>query len=179
MTDEKTHADKDAQFLSLLMSHQKRIFGYIQMLVPISSDADDIMQETVTYMWRNFDKFEPGTNFAAWGTQIARFRVLKYRQQKHNGHVIFDDELFQEILNHHEASLERIDDRLDAIEECLKKLNDRDLELVRLRYGQDITTKELAQRIGRPVQGLYKTLSRIHCALSNCVLRVLASRGAT
>ncbi len=45
-------------FLSLLMANQRRINSYILSVVPNFSDADDIMQETISVMWRKFDRFE-------------------------------------------------------------------------------------------------------------------------
>lgn len=66
MTD-KDKTLQDDRFLRLLLKSQSSIYAFILVLVHDQNDADDIMQETVTLMWRKFSTFEPGTNFTAWG----------------------------------------------------------------------------------------------------------------
>jgi len=49
---EKSNKD---DFISLFLSNQRRIFTFILMFVPNRSDAEDLMQETASWMWKNFD----------------------------------------------------------------------------------------------------------------------------
>ncbi|MCK4629078.1 MAG: hypothetical protein KAT56_08735, partial [Sedimentisphaerales bacterium] len=67
MSDKQPDISNTERFLKLLMANDKRIYAFILTLVPGRIDADDLMQETVTIMWRKFDDFEPGRDFVAWG----------------------------------------------------------------------------------------------------------------
>lgn len=47
------------------------------------SDADDCVQEAAMTAWSQRDRFEPGTNFGAWMSQIVRFTALNMRRRRH------------------------------------------------------------------------------------------------
>ena len=174
LTDLGNGTHRDERFLGLFMANQKRIFGFIAMLVPCATDADDIMQETATIMWRKFDDFKGG-DFAAWGMKIARFRVLKFHEQRRDRCLQFSKKTIEEISKYSGDILDQLDDRMRALQGCLGKLDEKDRELVRLRYEQDFTLKSIAENVGRSVDGIYKTMSRIHYALGQCVKRTIAA----
>jgi RNA polymerase sigma-70 factor (ECF subfamily) len=76
--DSSGEAAKTEAFFRLFMENQKRIYTYVLMLVPNNSDADDIMQDTATALWQQFERFEPGTNFAPWAVRVAHYPVLQF-----------------------------------------------------------------------------------------------------
>ena len=162
-------------FLGLFIAHQREIFAFILMMVPNAADAEDLLQETATIMWRKFEKFEQGTNFSRWGISIARNRILKFWEKKRNSWLKFDTELTEWILPQAESAFGRMEDRVHALRQCLGKLNEKDRELVKLRYDRKITTKDLAKELGRSAYGLYKTLARIHHVLEKCVQKTLVA----
>ena len=69
------------QFIRLMTRHERLVYGYILSLVPNWADADEILQETNIRLWEEFEKFETGTNFAAWAVRVAHFQVLTWRGQ--------------------------------------------------------------------------------------------------
>ncbi len=156
------------EFFRLLMNSQKIIYAYILSMVHNCPDADDIMQETMTLMWERFDEFRPGTNFGGWGIKIARFKVLKYYRSKKREEV-FDEALLNEISDCYHRKMDEMKVRVSALQECLKKLNPRDKKLVEIRYEQNMKITDLAEKIDRPVQGIYKAMARIHAVLHRCV----------
>ena len=160
-------------FLKLFLENHQRIYGFILTLVPAWSDADDIMQETTSTMWQKFSGFHIGTSFSSWGMKIAQFKVLEFRRQKRY-EPAFDDSVIEAIINRSEALNDQFENRLRALEKCLDALPERDRRLLRMRYEQNITIKEIAKRLERPFHGLYKVMSRIHSVLTLCVRRKLA-----
>ncbi len=174
MTSKKSKPDEN--FLALLMANQKRIFGFIQSLIPSDSDADDLFQETVMYMWRNFDKYRSGSNFSAWGIQVARYRIMKFRENNKKSCLHFNDELFNRILEYTEKqSPDMVTEQLKILDGCIDKLKETDKQIIRMRYSRDMTTQSLANTFGRTIQGLYKTIARIHLVLVECVKRSIAA----
>lgn len=161
---------KSAAFFKLFMAEQKAIYAYILSMVHNVPDADDILQETATLMWEKFDEFEAGTNFGAWGTTISRYKILDYyRNRKSKTSENFDDELANAISECAQKKLCQMSDRMSALQECLKKLSEQDRKLLQIRYEQNLKISDIAQRISRPVQGLYKAMARIHSVLHRCV----------
>lgn len=160
-------------FLGLLLSSQRRIHGFILTLVPNRHDSEDLLQSTIMAMWQKFDQFEPGTDFVAWSLAVARLEVLRYRQNFARSKMLFSDELLEQIADETKQSLDNLDEWNAALADCVNRLSVRDRDLIRLKYDKDLTVKAVAQRVGRPVQGMYKAMARIHASLSVCAKRKL------
>ena len=64
-------ADSELQFVTLLTSHQGRLFAYVLSLVGDADQARDVMQETNAVLWQKSADFEIGTNFSAWMIKTA------------------------------------------------------------------------------------------------------------
>ena len=164
------------RFLKLFLAHQKLIYTSILVLVPNDADADDLLQETASVMWRKFDEFEEGSNFAAWAVSIARYQVLNFRKKRRGKEIQLSDNILELIAEQVLPKLNSyLDTRLSALEVCLNKLAERDRTLIQMRYEKDITIKEISKRAKRPIHGLYKAMSRIHNALLQCVRLRLAA----
>ena len=170
------NSNKD-DFLNLFLSSQRRIFTFILMCVPNRSDAEDLMQETASWMWKHFDEYTPGTNFGAWGITVARFKVLKLNRQRSHSRVKFGGDLIGLIDAKAETVLEETDHKIHALRKCLSGMNDRDRRLIYLRYEKGLTPQNLAALAERPVHGLYKTLARIHKMLLRCIRQTLIMEG--
>ena len=125
-------------------------------------------------MWRKYASYEPGTDFVAWAFAIARFEVLRHRQRPARARLLFNDELLDELAQSSATTVSRYDAWQDALSNCLGKLKPREMELIKLRYQGGLTIKAVAQQIGRPVQGMYKAMARIHVLLSECTKRRLS-----
>src|SRR5262245_8265994 len=84
--------DREEQFLQLFLANERRIYAFILALVPVWSDADDLLQETSAVLWRKLDEFQPGSDFVAWALKIARFEVLNYRKRQSRDRGLFSDQ---------------------------------------------------------------------------------------
>ena len=57
--DEPPTTDRTAEFVGLLLQHQRRIHGYIATMLTNWADADEVLQETSIVLWQKFDEFQP------------------------------------------------------------------------------------------------------------------------
>ena len=167
-------ASRTQAFLRLYQANERRIYGFILALVPDWSQAEDLLQETTTVMWSKFDQFELGTDFAAWAMCIARYQIMNDRKKKRRQRVRFSDEVLEAIDACVSEATAQLDVRREALRACLKKLPQRDRELIHLRYEYEATTKSVAERVGRGLDAIYKALNRIHVQLFYCIRRTLA-----
>jgi len=174
-TDCPGDMSRGREFLRLYQANERRIFGFILALVPQWSEAEDLLQETTMTLWSKFGTFAPGTAFAAWARCVARYRVMNHRKKKRHQHVQFSDEVLEVLDERVRSTAAELDMFRDALGRCLRKLPERDRELVHLRYEYDATTKSVAQRLGRSVDAVYKALNRIHVQLLYCIRRTLAA----
>lgn len=173
-SSEKSSKD---DFIRLFLSNQRRIFTFILMFVPNRSDAEDLMQETASWMWKNFDIYKPGTNFGAWGVQVARYKILKLHSRNKHSRVKFESDLVDLIDARSEKILDEISLKINALRKCLSGMDEQSRRLLYLRYEEGLAPQRLAQLINRPVQGLYKTMARIHKMLLRCVRQKLLAEG--
>ncbi len=164
-------------FLSLLMANQRRINSYILSVVPNFSDADDIMQETTSVMWKKFDGFEVGTDFAAWGLKVAYYCILDFRKKKGKDRLVFSENIFQQISETAKEKQDKTDDRIGHLRQCIEKLKSGDQRLLKARYELNYNANNLAVQLDRSIQYVYKHLARIHHTLNLCVKRALREEG--
>jgi RNA polymerase sigma-70 factor (ECF subfamily) len=168
--------DRTEEFVRLLALHQRRVYSFILTLLPNRSDAEDVLQETSTILWRNFADFQQGTNFAAWACEIARRQVLAFHRRRR--HVLpMGAELVEVVAQEANARADELEERYLALEKCLEKLTPRDRDLIRRRYREGASVADVATAVERPVGGLYKAYQRIRAALLDCVDRTLAAEG--
>lgn len=163
-----------SDFVKLYSAYEARLRGYVQSLVHRWSDADDVMQRSNLVLWKKFAQYQPGSNFFAWACQIVRLEVLKFRESAARDKMVFA-EAFLDAID--KQTIHRSDDlqtRIDYLEQCVSKLSPEHQELLRLSYDEERTVVSIAEHLNRKVDGVYKTLSRIHLALYACVNRRLA-----
>ena len=165
---------KAKKFMDLMVPNQKRIFGYILLMVPQHADAEDILQETMAIMWEKFEQYEPGTDFAAWGTTIAKYRIYNFRK-KHK--PLLQNEVIELIKVEASNFFDSIDEHLSTLKKCISELSHRDKKLLKMRYESDFTFEKIASRIDFTASGVYRALSRIHCKLVECLRRHRVKEG--
>lgn len=175
LSNNKLDGSVNEQFASLLLAHEKHIYGFILALVPNLSDADDILQDTVLTMCRKFDQFSVDRSFLAWSIGIARHIIINFRRKQRRRRAILDNQALEILSSRYVRILTSLTDRAKALESCLTKLSEKDSRLIMMRYERGNNIKNIAKEIGRPVQGLYKTFARIHNVLRICVIRTLAA----
>ncbi len=172
------HSTIDVEdFVRLLMANERRIFAYVLALLPNLADAEDVLQETSIVLWRKFPEYQPGSDFASWAFCIAHNMVRNKLAKQHRCRVRFDEDLLAAVASDAEQMRDELDIGRSVLGDCVDELSVGDRELLDLRYATGATIKSVAAAVGRSVEGMYKTMRRIHDALHDCVHRRLESEG--
>jgi RNA polymerase sigma-70 factor (ECF subfamily) len=169
-------ASREDEFIELLTSHKHQIFNFIFCILHSLSDAEDIFQQTSIALWENFDQFESNSDFAAWAKKVARYRTLNFLRSKRRERLYFSEDVISQLAECPFEPNDVQDKRLRALSECRQKLSGSDDALVSMCYRGD-AIRDVADRIGRPVQAVYKSLGRIRRMLFDCIERTLAREG--
>ncbi|MBW3543082.1 MAG: sigma-70 family RNA polymerase sigma factor [Planctomycetes bacterium] len=167
-----------AEFVQEFTRQQRKLFLYILSQIPSPIEAEEILQETNLVIWRKCREFEPGTNFAAWSTRIARLEVLKYLDRRQRDRARFSPALVELLAEEVLEDEPRLEERRKALAYCLQKLKARDCELIERRYAPGASGTSLAETLGRPANSIYQSLSRIRRTLMDCINRRLAEAQA-
>jgi RNA polymerase sigma-70 factor (ECF subfamily) len=175
--DQPRERDRTKEFVGLFAVHAQRLYAVIYALLPHAADADDVFQETSKLLWERFHEFTPGSNFFAWACRVAQYQVMASRQRQRRSRVQFSDEFLAAVAEQagNDGSLLAAQQRLLA--DCLQKLKARDRDLVHARYQPGITIADLAARLDRSLDAVYKALQRAHQQLLACVERNLVREG--
>lgn len=167
-------------YLRLLTQHDRWLATFVYSLVNDRADADEILQDCKVAMWKQFSKFEPGTNFRAWARKFATHHVLNYRRsEKRRPETVVDDEFIQAVAGEIDRRASVLDGRADALQTCLRKLPEAHRKIIVWRYYEDCGVEEIAEKSERSAEAVYRLLSRIRTVLNECVSRQLASMQTT
>ena len=167
-----------AEFLRLLLKHERGLMVYIRAMLPSHGDAADVMQETTVTLWEKFGEFEAGTDFRAWAFRTAYWKVREARQKAARSKLIFDDEVVAAVAGTAERMTGEGDTRHRALAICLDKLNERDRKMVMARYEEDGGIDWAAQSSGRTTQAVYRALGRVKALLRDCVRQQMEHGGS-
>jgi len=167
------------QYLLLLNEHESSLAAYVHTLVNDRLDAEDILQACRVTMWKQFDRFEPGTNFLAWARKIALHQVLNHRRTaRRKPRYSMDPELIETIASEIDREDHRLDERSDALRKCIRKLPEAHRKTILLRYFEGCEISEIAERTERTESAVYRLLSRIRNALGECVSQTVSTRSS-
>lgn len=166
------NSDK-TKFIELYSKEQKSIFLYILSMVHHRSDAEDLMQQTASEMWRMFDRFEEGSNFVAWGIAIAKYRILSYRKNQAKNRLFLSPEVYDQVFEEFKLISETSNKRVNALQGCLKKLNQRHNKMLRMHYNDGLSYRQIAEHFELSTSSVYKLMSKIYMSLRVCIKRTL------
>ena len=161
--------EKYKHFLPLILEYKERMQGYILMLVPRPSVAEDIMQETILVMWEKFHTFEAGTNFYAWAKCIALNKVREHHRKVQKVPVLFFDDEVMDKLNTEEEREPEKRVIIEKLESCLKTLSKVESKLIQLRFIDKIAIKDIALSWGKTSGFIYREMSKILYRLRECI----------
>ena len=171
------HSDPGERFSRHLATHQRKIYAFVYSLVRDRHARDDVMQEVNSVLWRRFGEFQEGTSFSAWAYKTARLQVLTWRKQEKRQSILLGEEEFGVLMDTAATLAESQDERIDALESCLGKLNSEQRDLLRNRYHFGYSVVEVAEQRNRARRTVYKTLGKIHDVLLNCIRSTMKEPG--
>lgn len=164
-------------FVELLTPDYYKIHSFILSLVPNRTDAEDILQASITYMWEHFNDFKQGTSFLSWAFTISKFQVLTHRKKKQRSIVHFSEEALELIESENRKMSHEIDIRLEMLNKCMKKLHHKDQTFIKERFEKKKSVLSLAKEFEMSVNVAYKRLAHIKTILLICIHKAMDSRG--
>ena len=162
-----------SEISALLMRHRTQLLGFILASVRDYHDAEDILQEVCLVACRRAREFRPGSSFPAWVRAIAARIMLSFHRRK--GRRLTVDPRVIEGLERGAEQRERehrvVTERLRAMNQCLEKLAPGVRRLLDFRYRDGLSIEAIAERAGRGVAAVYKSLLRTRLSLRECIER--------
>jgi len=141
-----------ARFVEVYERYVDRIYAFVSRRTENRAAAEDVTSAVFEQALRTIGRFEwRGIPLSAWLFRIASNALADYwRDRAHDGHTV---EL-PEVLDAHEAG--EIDRRIALYQE-LERLPDLQQQVIRLRFVQEKSIREVAAALGRS-EGAVKQL---------------------
>ncbi|MFT5905068.1 MAG: RNA polymerase sigma-70 factor (ECF subfamily) [Cryomorphaceae bacterium] len=165
---------KEEQFVRLFVRHERELRGFAMTLFPSLADAEDVVQDACVAMWQKIDDLEGEEVFRAWAYSFVRFTALNKIRKRNRNPLVFSEELVEILASECEAEADHAKVESDALITCLEKLPKNQRDIVQRYYiSADEDMAEIANKLQRNIEGLYKILQRARAALRLCIERQL------
>lgn len=165
------------RFIRLWTAHQPSVANYVHALVRDRSAAEDLLQETALLAFRKFAEYDGQRPFVAWALGIARFKVMGLRRDAARNRLVFDDEALETFTDAWAQQSQGRSERVETLEDCIGQLASHAQVVVKLRYFEDRTAEQIAEKLGANGGSIRVTLQRIRTQLRECIERKMRLEG--
>lgn len=153
-------ANGDADAARALVERYRRpLAAVLHRALGSPADVDDVFQETWIRVVRSAHRYDPEQRFSNWLFAIA-WNLVKDRWARRVEHEEVDANTPSREATAEETLLE--EERTRRVRELVARLPERMSQAILLRYFDELSEKEVAERLGVPV-GTVK--SRLHHGL--------------
>jgi RNA polymerase sigma factor (sigma-70 family) len=131
----------------------QRVYAYVAYRIGDGPDAEDVTSEAFARAVRYRDSYDPSRGAPiAWVLGIARRCIEDFlRERRHEGEV-------PDLAAHADVAEETVT-RI-ALWQAAGRLGDRDRELIALRYGADLTARQIARQLAMRTNAVEVALHR-------------------
>lgn len=155
-------------FQSEALCHKNALNTYALRLTHNEKDAEDLVQDTLMRAFRNFDKYEPGTNCRAWLCRIMTNEfITQYRHsQRERSHLDKHEPLDENIPDATSNDFVESDyniessDFSDEVSSALAYVPDDFRAIVIMADLQDESYREISEKLEIPIGTVMSRLFR-------------------
>jgi RNA polymerase sigma-70 factor (ECF subfamily) len=174
-TPRSTRADEDHRLVAtaisgcqhayaqLLARYRPAIFQLMLQRVKNPEDAQDLTMEAFEKAFRRLHYFTPTHAFSTWLFRIALNNLIDFTRRKHPAVVRFGDAsdsgpgFSSDWLYNRRSDMPTPEEalmreqRIGLIQHLLDRLDERYRRMIELRYYEDMSYEEIAQRLDLPI----------------------------
>jgi RNA polymerase sigma-70 factor (ECF subfamily) len=166
------------EFVRTLLAERGTLLGYIHALVRDRHLAEDVFQSVMVAAISKRDAIQDRQHLLKWLRTAARFEALSQLRKTGDQPPGLDDSVLNQLESHwarHDAHAGSV--KADALRHCVNRLAPHARDLLRLRYDEGFSGERLAALVGKSLNTVYVTLTRIHRTLADCVRAQLQREG--
>lgn len=139
--DESALADAYAVYAPAVLAYLRRYVG--------PDEAEDVAQRTFLDVWRHADRYRPEQRFSSWLFTLAHHRAVDALRARR--HTVVDVDTLRDLVG--EDGRETAERHAEAadLHAALDELPLEQREVLLLAYVEDLTQREIAERLGVPL----------------------------
>lgn len=148
--EERALEDAYAAYAPTVLSYVSRYVG--------RDEAEDVLQRTFFDAWRHAGRYDPAQRFTGWLFTIAHRRAIDALRRRR--HQVVDVESLRELTGEDGRELvERFADAAD-VRAAVAQLPDHERVVVEMTYFEDLSQREIAERLDVPLGTVKARASR-------------------
>lgn len=133
------------------------VLSYVSRYVG-RDEAEDVVQRTFLDAWRNAGRYDPGQRFTGWLFTIAHRRAIDTLRARR--HQVVDVESLRELSGEDGRDVvNRFADAAD-VRAAVAQLPEHERVVVEMTYFEDLSQREIAERLDVPVGTVKARASR-------------------
>ncbi len=156
-----------------LLARRIALTGFLRSFVRERATAEDLFQDLAVRAVAEAGDFNDAEHLGRWARKAGKHRAIDHLRRAENRRRVFDADVIDLLASEADEVASSMDDRdrarSEALEECIEKLAPQSREVIRLRYGQELSGQEVAHRLGRKDDTVYKMLARSYAQLRHCI----------
>ena len=169
-------AGRASAYEELLQHYRTAVFHLVLRIVPQADDAEDVTMETFGKAFRHLGRYSPQFAFSTWLFRIATNNCIDFVRRKKlatlslqaPAHLSEDGEctleLCDEAPNPQDAFIRQ--QRCERVRAVVMRLPVKYLDLVRLRYFEELSLAEVATELQWPLGTVKAHLNRARALLA-------------
>ena len=155
-------------FLKLFLQAQPSLRAYLFTMLRQSDAVEDVFQEVALVLWERFADYKEEHPFTHWALGIARNHAARWRREQGRRRVWLTPEAEEGLALASENLEDELYERRRALDVCLEKLGARARELIKLRYEQEHSLEQMAEKTRMTQNAVNKALGKIRRFLTEC-----------
>ncbi|WP_437223207.1 sigma-70 family RNA polymerase sigma factor [Planctomicrobium sp. SH661] len=169
--------DRHQELARLWTRHLPVVETFVASLCLRPGEVEELLQETVTQLFQQIDRFDFSRPFLPWAMGVARYVVLQYKRDCARDRHLFSQEAVENLSRAFEAATGPQDALRQHLTDCFQKLSRQSQRLCQLRYEQNLGRAEIAKTQGASLAAVKMGLHRLRQQLRTCVERRLQAEG--
>ncbi|MBO4444772.1 MAG: sigma-70 family RNA polymerase sigma factor [Bacteroidaceae bacterium] len=136
-----------------MLSVARRFFGNAE-------DAEDAVQEALAKLWQRCQRLSADRNLEALAVMTAKNECVELYRRKEQTVLLDEGPPLQIASDGDEADASLVaQERREAFDKAVAQLQKREQQLLRMRYDDEQSTREIASRTGIPHASVQSMLS--------------------
>ena len=133
--------------------------------------CDDILQEVSITLIKKADDFDSSKAFLPWAIGITRIKALRFSQKKKLDNLKLSDASLDILETQlcENYSNNTLDSRLESLKSCLEKLSGENYKILKLKYINNESARDIAKLINRTEKATHSLLQRLRMSLQKCI----------
>ena len=163
--------------LRILMPERTKQIALAWSILNDSHLAEDAYQDTLAKAVENEAIFEGPQHLRDWSWKVLRHRCYELIRKRKCREGLLDEAVLELVDDELESrSVDGLEARADTLHQCLDMLTDNARNLVRLRFFEGLRGTQVAEKLGRKPDAVYKALQRIYVTLADCIRQKTAEQ---